>query len=130
MNRSVSKGELVDVASRSWVPEESRSAFVAAVDALPDAPIELAMEDVDQLARVYEIRWRSLREQGIDVPGLDDALELLMTRDYMEPLYVVPVITDDVSFTAFLHHQPLILLALVAAPASLSAPTPPPGVPS
>ena len=132
MNDSVYKNELVETAKRAHfrIPARRLDPFVAALERLPAERVEVVFGDVDELARAYEVRRQGLRERGVAVPGLGEAVELLRSLDYIDPVRVLPLQTEDVNFTAFFDERALVLLELVAVPASLSAPTPPPGVPA
>jgi hypothetical protein len=130
MNNPIYKRDLIEAARRSRFPEEIVDRFAGAVEELPTDPIELMAEDTEQLAYIYEIRWRRLREQGLEIRGLEDAVEMLMTRDYFDPVYVLPLRARDLNLTAFIDTRVTLLLGLVAVPTWLSSPTPPPGVTS
>jgi hypothetical protein len=130
MKRSVDRHELIDMARRSDALEAIVERFEAAVHALPQHEFQIGWEDPGQLTAIYHARYDNLREQGLQVPGLEEAVERFATTDYMEPIGVIPVLGARFNYTAFVAHHGNALAALIEVPASLSAPTPPPGVPS
>jgi hypothetical protein len=127
---SIDRTELVELARRSDAPERVVERFEAAVATLAEDEIQIGWTDPGQLTEIYHARYDNLREQGLQVTGLADAVELFATTDYMEQIGVVPVLGSRFNYTAFVAHPGNALLALIEVPASLSAPTPPPGAPA
>ena len=130
MKRSIDRSELIEMARRSYAPQPTVERFEAAVAALAADEIHIGWEDPGQLTAIYHARYDNLREQGLQVAGLEEAVECFATTDYMEPIGVIPVLGDRFNYTAFVAHHGNALAALIEVPASLSAPTPPPGAPA
>jgi hypothetical protein len=119
---SRSRDLLVELARR--YPGSAGQRFADALLAVGPDPVDVGFEPAEHFERIYRRREAWLRHEGVEVPGMSDAVERLTAMPAQMPIGVLGVDSDTTFFVVFLDAAANSIVAVIEAPVSLASPPP------